>query len=125
MNNVQLQDLARIGAQTRLAALDREREALLKMFPGLRAAQQPTRGKNGSQLPATRRRGGMSPAARKAHGERMRAYWATDGRRRTARQRRPARLLQTPPPLPRTRRAGTKACPLRRGRPRASGCERT
>jgi hypothetical protein len=33
MNNMQLQDLARLGAQTRLAALDKEREALLEMFP--------------------------------------------------------------------------------------------
>ena len=76
MNNVQLQDLARVGAQTRLAALDTERAALLKMFPDLRASQQPTTGTNGSAPPATRRRAGMSPSARKAHGERMRAYWA-------------------------------------------------
>jgi hypothetical protein len=33
MNNVQFRDLAPIGAQTRLAALDTEREAILKSFP--------------------------------------------------------------------------------------------
>jgi hypothetical protein len=76
MNNVQLQDLARVGAQSRLAALDTEREALLKLFPDLRASQRPAAGKNGSAPPAARKRKGMSPAARKAHGERMRAYWA-------------------------------------------------
>jgi hypothetical protein len=49
----------------------------------------------------------------------------TDGRKRTARQRRAAILPQTPPPLPRTRRAAARACPLQRARPRASGCEHT
>ena len=73
MNNVQLHDLARVGAQARLAALDTEREQLLKMFPDLRAQAHPT---NGSAPPAARTRNGMSAAGRKAHGERMRAYWA-------------------------------------------------
>jgi hypothetical protein len=76
MNNVQMHDLARVGAQTRLAALDTEREELLKLFPDLRVRQQPPAGKTGSAQPAARNRRGMSPAARKAHGERMRAYWA-------------------------------------------------
>jgi hypothetical protein len=76
MNKVQLQNLARVGAQARLAALDTERLALLKMFPDLRASEQPTRGDNGSSPPAAHRRTGMSAATRKAHGERMRAFWA-------------------------------------------------
>jgi hypothetical protein len=76
MNNVQLQSLARIGAQARLATLDTERDEILKMFPELRPAQQPTAGQNGSAPPTARKRKGMSPAARKAHGERMRAFWA-------------------------------------------------
>ena len=75
MNNVQLQNLARVGAQGRLATLDTERKEM-KMFPDLRASQQPTAGKNGSAPPAARKRKGMSPAGRKAHGERMRAFWA-------------------------------------------------
>src|SRR4051812_20467289 len=76
MNDVQLRHLARVGAQTRLAALDIEREALLKMFPDLRLSQEPTARKNGSAPPAARKRAGMSVAARKAHGDRMRAFWA-------------------------------------------------
>ena len=76
MNNVQMHGLARVGAQTRLAALDTEREELLKLFPDLRVRQQPTTANTGSAQPAARRRRGMSPAARKAHGERIRAYWA-------------------------------------------------
>jgi hypothetical protein len=64
MNNVQLQNLARVGAQARLATLDTERKEM-KMFPDLRASQQPTAGKNGSAPPAARKRKGMSlPAAR-------------------------------------------------------------
>jgi hypothetical protein len=77
MNNVQLQDLARIGAQARLAALDTEREELVKLFPDLGTSPQPAALKNGSPQPAARKRRGMSPAARKAHGQRMRAYWAS------------------------------------------------
>ena len=76
MNPVKLQDLAQMGAQTRLATIDAEREALLKRFPDLRLPQQPSARKNGSAPPTDRRRSGMSPAARKAHGERMRAFWA-------------------------------------------------
>ena len=76
MNNVQLQDLARIGAQARLAALDTEREQLLRRFPDLRVRQQPTARGHSSAQPVARKRRGMSPAARKAHGERMRAFWA-------------------------------------------------
>jgi hypothetical protein len=57
MNNVQLQDLARVGAQARLATLEVERDQLLKMFPDLGALSRPA-------------------APKKAQGERMRAYRA-------------------------------------------------
>ena len=39
MNNAQLHDLARVGAQARLATLDTEREQLLNMFPDLRGSK--------------------------------------------------------------------------------------
>jgi hypothetical protein len=68
MNNVQLQDLARVGAQARLATLEVERDQLLKMFPDLGALSRPAAPKNTSPQPAARKRRGMSPAARKAHG---------------------------------------------------------
>jgi hypothetical protein len=74
MDKTQLHDLARVGAQARLAALETEREELLTLFPDLRAVQRKA-GKNGATPPA-RKRGGMSPEARKAQAERMRAYWA-------------------------------------------------
>jgi hypothetical protein len=79
---VNMQDLARVGAEARLEALRAEQAALLAAFPDLRGSSSaqtrearatqgaaPTRG-------AGKRRGGMSPAQRKAVGERMRAYWA-------------------------------------------------
>ena len=59
-----------------LAALDTERKAILKLFPDLRASQQPTARKERLRTTLGSQRRGMSPAARKAHGERMRAYWA-------------------------------------------------
>jgi hypothetical protein len=81
---INMQDLARVGAQARLDALREEQAALLAAFPGLRGA---TAGQTRSgQARATqaaapaqrsgRRRGAMTPAQRKAVGERMRAYWA-------------------------------------------------
>jgi hypothetical protein len=74
MDKTQLHDLARVGAQARLAALETERQELLKLFPDLGGVQRKA-GKNGAPAPAPKR-GGMSPEARKAQAERMRAYWA-------------------------------------------------
>jgi hypothetical protein len=72
MANTQLHDLARMGAQSRLAALDQERDEILKIFPDLRDGQAAAR-TNGSPKS---RKDHLSPEARKHQAERMRAYWA-------------------------------------------------
>jgi hypothetical protein len=83
MDQQELRRLARIGAGARLAELEQERVALLRIFPGLRAASttstQPPRKSGGVERAAPnrrRRRRGMSPAARKAVSVRMKRYWA-------------------------------------------------
>jgi hypothetical protein len=73
MANTQLHDLARMGAQSRLAALDQERDEILKMFPELRNGQ-PAAGTSGAAPKARKNR--LSPEARRAVSVRMRAYWA-------------------------------------------------
>jgi hypothetical protein len=79
---INMQDLARVGAEARLEALRAEQAALLAAFPDLRGSSSgQTRQARSSQgaaatRPAGKRRGGMSPAQRKAVGERMKAYWA-------------------------------------------------
>jgi hypothetical protein len=79
---INMQDLARVGAEARLEALRAEQAALLAAFPDLRGSSSgQTRQARSSQSaaatrPAGKRRGGMSPAQRKAVGERMKAYWA-------------------------------------------------
>jgi hypothetical protein len=78
MDQQELKRLARLGAAARLAELNRERAALLRNFPGLRAASDDSSpaeegtGRGGRR----RRRGGMSAAARRAVSVRMRKYWA-------------------------------------------------
>ena len=69
MKNEELTRLARFGAAARLAELDRERAALLRVFPGLRAAA-------GSDTAGGQKRRGMSAAARRAVSVRMKKYWA-------------------------------------------------
>jgi hypothetical protein len=85
-----IKDLARLGAQTRLAELAAEIDSIQRMFPGLGGATRKKRGRptrsglNGQGDPAqkasgegrARRRKPMSAAAKKAVGERMRKYWA-------------------------------------------------
>jgi hypothetical protein len=69
MAHTRLHDLARMGAEARLDALDHEREAILTIFPDLRDGAP-------QQGAPRARKGGMSAEARKAQAERMRAYWA-------------------------------------------------
>lgn len=73
---VDLRALARHGATTRLAAIQAERQAILRAFPELRGGE-PTRART-SQAEAPRRPGRtpMSQAARRAVSRRMKAYWA-------------------------------------------------
>jgi hypothetical protein len=81
---INMQDLARAGAEARLETLRAEQAALLAAFPDLRGSSSgQTRGAQARASraaaparPSGKRRGGMSPAQRKAVGERMRAYWA-------------------------------------------------
>jgi hypothetical protein len=88
----ELRRLAQVGAQARLADIDRERENLLRVFPGLRhVSVQPdglSRGIGNSRLVAPRKRSKMSAAARKAVSARMKEYWAnrraTPGKRKGA-----------------------------------------
>ncbi len=60
---------ALIGAQLRLAQIERERAAILKQFPGLKAAA-------GEVLSDIRSKRRMSAAARKAMSDGMRRFWA-------------------------------------------------
>ena len=77
---VDLQALARLGAQARIAELIAEIDAILKAFPELgRAAARPGRQNIQAEVkPAVRRRKRftMSAAARKVVSERMKRYWA-------------------------------------------------
>ena len=82
MTTVQLQELARVGAEARLRAISEERDALLRAFPDLGNGARPSHRASStapSTAPAARTRSGMSPAQRKAVGARMKAYW---GKRR-------------------------------------------
>ena len=67
LSREQLQRLARVGAQARLAELRAEEAAIHRAFPGL-----------ATKAPAAkvRRRSRMSAAARTAVSERMKKYWA-------------------------------------------------
>ena len=80
MTKPQIQELARVGAQARLQALEDERRSLLALFPELKDARKGGRSANGASPAAkpapARRRKRMSAAARKALSERMSAYWA-------------------------------------------------
>jgi hypothetical protein len=81
---INMQDLARVGAQARLEALRTEQDALLAAFPDLRGSSsgqaRPARTRASAGASAGQRsgarRGSMTAAQRKAVGERMRAYWA-------------------------------------------------
>ena len=80
MTKPQIQELARVGAQARLQALEDERRSLLALFPELNDARTRRRSPNGAAPPTksapARRRKRMSAAARKALSARMSAYWA-------------------------------------------------
>lgn len=66
--------LARLGAESRLAALELERAGILRSFPDLAGARGGSGVRaSGGQAP---RRNRMSAAARKAVSVRMKKYWA-------------------------------------------------
>lgn len=72
------QEWALIGAKARLAELDRERDRIFSAFPQLKQGTGRTRA---SVSESTARRG-MSAEARRKASERMKAYWAKQGRKR-------------------------------------------
>ena len=77
----QIQHYARLGAEARLAALELEREAILRSFPDL-ARRRNARGaaagtESGGGGRRGRRKSHMSAAARKAVSVRMKKYWAS------------------------------------------------
>ncbi|MBI4477539.1 MAG: hypothetical protein HY654_10220 [Acidobacteria bacterium] len=84
--------LARLGAEARLAELEREREAIFGLFPDLSGAR---RRRRPTAAPARRGRGRvMSAAERRAVSLRMKKYWAErrrGGAGRTAASTAPAK----------------------------------
>jgi hypothetical protein len=80
--SVDVQELARAGAEARLRDLHAEIAALVKAFPGV------GRLPNAATATTTRQRSRMSAAARKAVSVRMKKYWA--GRRKARGKRQPA-----------------------------------
>jgi hypothetical protein len=79
---MEMKELARLGARTRLAQLAAEIDSIQRSFPDLgTTTKQRRRGSRKDQtdhraLVGTPRRKPMSAAAKQAVGERMRRYWA-------------------------------------------------
>ncbi len=71
----ELRRLARVGAQARLAELEQERAAILRLFPELGRGATTTPAAATQATPVRRRRR-LTPAERRAISERMKAYWA-------------------------------------------------
>jgi hypothetical protein len=77
MTTIQIQELARVGAEARLRAIGEERQALLQAFPDLGNGARPSpRASSPAAARPSRKRSVMSPAQRRVVGERMKAYWA-------------------------------------------------
>ena len=70
LSRKELQQLARLGAKSRLEELRREEAAIRRAFPDL------FRGGRAAGGGTPRRRRSMSAAARRAVSERMKKYWA-------------------------------------------------
>jgi hypothetical protein len=69
---IDLQGLARVGAEARLRELDRERANLLRAFPGLGGTSR----RATSPAPPRKRKRKMTAAEKKAVSARMKKYWA-------------------------------------------------
>jgi hypothetical protein len=77
LDRQELLRLARLGAELRLQALERERAYLLSTFPGISGASgASTAARVPAAAPARRTRSRMSAAERKAVSLRMKRYWA-------------------------------------------------
>jgi hypothetical protein len=75
MDRQELYRLARLGAESRLRALEVERAHILRSFPGLKAGSAQSAPAGTSEV-AVRRRRQMSVAERKSVSARMKKYWA-------------------------------------------------
>lgn len=79
--NSLVRQLARERAADRLSEIDRERQTILKIFPGIKpsagTAISFTSTATTDDTQPTRRRRRMSAAARKAVSDRMKKYWAS------------------------------------------------
>jgi hypothetical protein len=73
LDRKELLRLARLGAEARLEALEREREAILRSFPGIQSG--PSERAAANDQPVRRRRRRMSAAERNAVSTRMKKYW--------------------------------------------------
>ena len=122
MTTVQLQELARVGAEARLRAIGEERQALLQAFPDLGNGTSPSSrtsatARSASPTPAGRKRSGMSPAQRKAVGERMKAYWAKRrGEKAGTKTESPARAESAPAAASTATKPSSKPKPMSPGR---------
>jgi hypothetical protein len=75
---IDIRELARVGAQARLAELLAEVEEIRRMFPGIGEARRGRLPASATTVKTTKRgrRRKMSAGERKAVSERMRKYWA-------------------------------------------------
>ena len=76
MDRQELYRLARLGAESRLRALEDERAHILRSFPGLKAGTAQSAQTGTSEPVVVRRRRQMSVAERKSVSARMKKYWA-------------------------------------------------
>ena len=78
LDRQELYRLARMGAESRLRALEEERAQILRSFPGLKTGGSSSATAQGASAAAApvRRRRQMSAAERKSVSARMKKYWA-------------------------------------------------
>jgi hypothetical protein len=76
LSRLELERLARLGAQSRLEELRNEEAAIRRAFPDLFGRGRGRKAAAAVVVARRRRRGNMSAAARKAVSIRMKKYWA-------------------------------------------------
>jgi hypothetical protein len=83
LDREELLRLARLGAEARLEALERERKAILANFPNIKEGTR-THPARAHDAPVARRRNRMSASQRKAVSARMKKYWAERKRQKNS-----------------------------------------
>lgn len=76
MTQAELRELARVGAEARLAELQREIDAITRAFPDLRSGRHKVRAAPANGRRKRRRRRPMSAAQRKALSLAQKKRWA-------------------------------------------------